>query len=88
MGVAECFNVKENAHGNTLTGSLCAGNIESGENGGSLVELRGPGNTVLGNTYGATAGARVKIKADPGYSAAGNKVDGQPRQLPAPGVQR
>lgn len=82
---SECFNVKENAHSNTLTGSLCAGNIESGEHGGSLVELRGPGNTVLGNTYGATAGARVKVKADPGYSAAGNRVDGQTQ---AQGVQR
>lgn len=72
---SECFNVKEAANSNEFTGNTCAGNLEGSANNGSLVELRGPRNTVTGNAYGATAGAVVKVKADPGFEASGNVTD-------------
>ena len=80
---SECFNVKEAATRNVFQGNSCTGSIET--TNGSLVELRGPGNVATGNTYGATAGQVVKVKADPGFSAAGNQVD-QPGAASAPGV--
>ena len=81
---SECFNVKEQATNNTFEGNECGGNIETAEHLGSLVELRGSSNTVQGNTYGLTAGAVVKIKADTGYTASGNRVDQEPAAASAP----
>lgn len=84
---SECFNVKEQATGNTFTGNECGGNIETAQHLGSLVELRGSNNTVQGNRYGLTAGAVVKIKADDGFTASGNRVDQEPAAATeAPGV--
>lgn len=72
---SECFNVKETAHANEFVNNRCEGNIEPATHNGSLVELRGSNNLLAGNLYGATAGAVVKVKADDGFTAAGNRVD-------------
>jgi hypothetical protein len=61
---AECFDVKENAHGNTLSGSTCAGNEEPSSDGGSDIELRGYLNTITGDQIGASTGYGIKVGSD------------------------
>ncbi len=61
---SECFDVKENAHDNTLSNSLCADNTEPVQDQGSNVELRGYANTVSKNRIAASAGYGLKISSD------------------------
>jgi hypothetical protein len=73
---SECFNVKENAHGNVFEGNVCAGNTESAEHDGSNVELRGHGNIVRNNVISGSAGYTVKIKSDDEeYDRGGNVLE-------------
>ncbi|OLT04212.1 hypothetical protein BJF90_24080 [Pseudonocardia sp. CNS-004] len=61
---SECFNVKENAHGNVFENNECSGNTEPREFNGSNIELRGHGNIVRGNVIADSAGWNVKIQSD------------------------
>ena len=61
---SECFNVKENAHGNRFEGNVCSDNAESDEYDGSNIELRGHHNIVRDNEIVGSAGVGVKIKPD------------------------
>ncbi len=61
---SECFDVKENAHGNTLAGSTCSANEEPAADSGSDIELRGYSNTVIGNRVGTSAGFGLKVASD------------------------
>jgi Protein of unknown function (DUF1565) len=60
----ECFDVKENAHSNTLTDSRCMDNTEPSRYQGSNVELRGYANTVSGNQVSTSLGYGLKIASD------------------------
>jgi hypothetical protein len=61
---SECFNVKENSHGNVFENNECSGNTEPREFNGSNIELRGHGNIVRGNVIADSAGWNVKIQSD------------------------
>lgn len=74
---SECFDVKENAHDNVLSHSICLDNTEPAADYGSNVELRGYANRVLANTIANGAGFGVKIAADSAaYDLGGNTVQG------------
>jgi Right handed beta helix region/Protein of unknown function (DUF1565) len=73
---SECFNVKENAHGNVLEDNLCSANAESAEFQGSNVELRGHDNVVRNNEISDSAGFGIKIQTDGDeYDRGGNVVE-------------
>jgi hypothetical protein len=61
---SECFDVKENAHGNTLSDSTCIDNTEPMQDLGSDVELRGYANMVTENQISSSLGYGVKITSD------------------------
>ena len=54
----------------------------------AAVAVAAPAAAAGPRTITVQPGQSVQAAVDHGYSAAGNQVDGQPRQLPAPGVQR
>jgi hypothetical protein len=60
----ECLDVKENAHGNTLSDSVCMDNTEPTQYLGSDVELRGYANTVSANQVSTSLGYGLKIASD------------------------
>ena len=73
---SECFNVKENAHGNVLEGNVCSANAESTEFQGSNVELRGYDNVVRDNEISDSAGFNLKIQTDgEEYDRGGNVIE-------------
>ena len=73
---SECFNVKENAHGNRFEGNTCSDNAESTDFDGSNVELRGYQNVVRGNLISDSAGYGVKIQSDDEeYDRGGNSIE-------------
>ena len=73
---SECFNVKENAHGNLFENNVCSDNAESDEFDGSNIELRGHDNVVRGNLISGSAGYGVKIQSDEEvYDLGGNAVE-------------
>jgi hypothetical protein len=73
---SECVDVKENSYANLIEGNDCSGNTEPTAFNGSLVELRGTANEVVGNTIAGSSGDGVKIAANSGYSSAGNSARG------------
>lgn len=73
---SECFNVKENAHGNRFEGNTCSDNAESADFDGSNVELRGYQNIVRDNVISDSTGYGVKIQSDDErYDLGGNTVE-------------
>ncbi len=61
---SECFDVKENAHDNSLLDSTCMNANEPIDNMGSAVELRGYANVVRGDTISDSSGFGVKLAVD------------------------
>ncbi|MGZ4618440.1 MAG: DUF1565 domain-containing protein [Frankiaceae bacterium] len=61
---SECFDVKENAHNNSLLDSTCEHANEPVDNMGSAVELRGYANVVRGNVISDSRGFGVKLSVD------------------------
>ncbi|MGH2933966.1 MAG: right-handed parallel beta-helix repeat-containing protein [Gaiellaceae bacterium] len=61
---AECVDVKELAHDNTIVGNLCADDDEPARFSGSLVELRAYANSVERNTFVSSRGYGVRIASD------------------------
>jgi hypothetical protein len=72
---SECFNVKENAHGNVFEGNTCSDNTESVEFSGSNIELRGYDNVVRDNSISGSSGFSVKIAAEDKYDRGGNIIE-------------
>jgi hypothetical protein len=72
---SECFNVKENAHGNVFEGNTCSDNTESIEFSGSNIELRGYDNVVRDNSISDSSGFSVKIAAEDKYDRGGNIIE-------------
>jgi hypothetical protein len=73
---SECFNVKENAHGNVFEDNVCSSNAESAEFEGSTIELRGYDNVVRNNEISDSAGYLIKIQSDDEeYDRGGNVVE-------------
>ncbi len=73
---SECFNIKENAHGNVFEDNVCSGNAESVEYDGSNVELRGYDNVVRNNRISDSAGYTIKIQSDDEeFDKGGNVVE-------------
>jgi hypothetical protein len=73
---SECFNVKENAHGNVFEDNVCSSNAESVEFEGSTIELRGYDNVVRNNEISDSAGYLIKIQSDDEeYDRGGNVVE-------------
>lgn len=73
---SECVDVKENSYGNLMEANDCSGNTEPTSFNGSLVELRGTLNEVVGNTIAGSLGDGLKIAANSGYSSGGNSARG------------
>jgi hypothetical protein len=73
---SECVDVKERSHDNTITQNTCADDDEPASFYGSLLELRGPNNTVDHNTISDSRGAGVKLSSDDQsvYPLTGNAV--------------
>ncbi|CAN5220065.1 hypothetical protein BH09PAT2_BH09PAT2_02530 [soil metagenome] len=72
---SECFEVKENAHHNTLLQNECAYNLEPGNLNGSNIELRGQQNTIENNSIFSSAGVNIKLKSDSAaYNYGGNSI--------------
>ncbi|MBL8158848.1 DUF1565 domain-containing protein [Candidatus Saccharibacteria bacterium] len=62
---SECFNVKENAHSNVMTGSVCMYNDEpSASFAGSNIEFRGHNNRVENTIIEGSRGYNVKLRSD------------------------
>ena len=73
---SECFNVKENAHGNVFEDNVCSDNAETAEYEGSTVELRGHDNVVRNNEISNSLGYLIKIQSDDEqYDRGGNVVE-------------
>jgi hypothetical protein len=72
---SECFNVKENAHGNVFEDNTCSDNTESVEDSGSNIELRGHDNVVRNNSISNSAGFSVKIASEDQYDKGGNAIE-------------
>ncbi len=72
---SECFNVKENAHGNVFEDNTCSDNTEPVEHSGSNIELRGHDNVVRNNSISGSAGFSVKIASEDRYDRGGNAVE-------------
>ena len=72
---SECFNVKENAHGNVFEDNTCSDNTEPVEFSGSNIELRGHDNVVRNNSISDSAGFSVKIASEDRYDRGGNVVE-------------
>ena len=74
---SECFEVKENAHHNTLENSQCRYNDEPSSFQGSNVELRGDHNTVLGGALTGSRSWNLKLASDSAtYDRGGNTARG------------
>lgn len=72
---SECFQVKENAHHNTMRRVDCRANDEPLAFSGSNVELRGDHNTIEDSTIVGSRGVNLKIASDePRYDRGGNSV--------------
>jgi hypothetical protein len=69
----ECFEVKENAHDNTLSNNDCRYNDEPYSFLGSNIELRGYNNNILGNTIMGSRSVGLKMASDStSYTQGGN----------------
>jgi hypothetical protein len=75
---AECVDVKEGASDNTVAGNVCADDAEPLGFGGSLIELRGSDNHVVGNRLSGSRGYGIKIASDDPtrYPIDGNTIHG------------
>jgi hypothetical protein len=72
---AECFDVKENAHDNSLRDSDCRYNIEPLKWQGSNVELRGDHNTLFHDVVTGSESFNLKLSTDSGrYDRGGNSA--------------
>jgi len=73
---SECFNIKENSHGNVFEDNVCGDNAESVQFEGSNIELRGYDNVVRNNEISDSAGYNIKIQTDGDeYDKGGNIVE-------------
>jgi chitodextrinase len=72
---SECFNVKENAHGNVFARNDCRYNDEALADLGSLIELRGHANVLDANVFSGSRSYVLKLKSDSGaYDKGGNSA--------------
>jgi hypothetical protein len=71
---SECFDVKENAHDNTLAANQCGYNAEPEDFEGSNIEVRGYNNRIIGNNITTSAGYGLKLRSDDNKYRQGKNV--------------